>query len=177
MRRLSAAALLWTFQGALAIHNLRRAPDDVGNGDGGKHPCVKMMHETIRACRPRKFGESDHDCNFAVCYSAHNMRSHCSDVVTKGIPSNKLYGEQLDKLAKYHAIKCGDGGQHGKGIRNARFDCGKVDQTGLWNPTFLQRFIKEYPTSAELSGLRECLVPTPKSSKASEPTSVTPVKR
>jgi len=156
----SVAALLFVAFAAVPSQAvaLRRAPSDVGDGKGGKHPCVQVMQETVRACDGKAYGTSDDDCNFAVCYTAHLNRDRCAGVVTKGTPKNVEFDAQLDKLATFHAIECEGGEQHGSGIRNARFDCGSVDSDGLWNPSALLQFAKSYPVSAETSGLKSCLL-------------------
>merc|ERR1719248_113925 len=136
-----------------------RAPSDVGGEKGGKHPCVIVMRETQAACKGNSYGSSDDKCNFALCYAADLNRDRCGDVVTTGAPKNVNFPDDLDKLVKFHDVKCDGGEQKGSGIRNARFDCGKVDSDGLWDKEglFLQRFTQEFPASAETSGLKACV--------------------
>mmetsp|Transcript_46726 Transcript_46726/g.111133 ORF Transcript_46726/g.111133 Transcript_46726/m.111133 type:complete len:181 (-) Transcript_46726:58-600(-) len=173
---LLAGSLCWAR--ALVI----QLPSDVGNGEGGNHPCVAVMRETQAACKEFKYGESGNDCNFAVCYTADLNRDRCVDVVTDGTPVNVLFGEDLDKIKDFHDIKCDGGGQGGDGLRNARFDCGNVSPDGLWDGepaapsagpvVFVQRrsphkfkfqlaqlrkFSSKFPASAESSGLKSCL--------------------
>merc|ERR1719424_648618 len=131
-----------------------RAPSDVGGDKGGKHPCVIVARETVAACKGLAYGESNDSCNFALCYSADLNRGRCTDVVTDGTPKNVNFPDQLDKLIKFHGVTCEDGAQGGEGIRNARFDCGSVDKSGL---SFLQSFAHSYPVSAETSGVKACL--------------------
>mmetsp|Transcript_107787 Transcript_107787/g.271061 ORF Transcript_107787/g.271061 Transcript_107787/m.271061 type:complete len:165 (+) Transcript_107787:3-497(+) len=132
-------------------------PSDVGAGKGGDHPCVAVMRETQAACRGNPYGSSDKDCNFALCYTADLNRERCADVVTDGTPTNVLFGEDLDKLIEFHSVQCDGGHQGGDGIRNARFDCGKVNPDGTWDKdAFLQKFAQAHPVSAETSGLTAC---------------------
>merc|ERR1719424_726322 len=85
---------------------LLRAPSDVGDGRGGKHPCVVVMRETEAACKGLSYGESSDDCNFALCYTGHLNRDRCTDIVTDGTPRNVMFPEALDKLKKNHDVKC-----------------------------------------------------------------------
>eukprot|EP00746_Dinoflagellata_sp_MGD_P162056 gnl/MRDRNA2_/MRDRNA2_89452_c0_seq1.p2 gnl/MRDRNA2_/MRDRNA2_89452_c0~~gnl/MRDRNA2_/MRDRNA2_89452_c0_seq1.p2 ORF type:complete len:159 (+),score=40.95 gnl/MRDRNA2_/MRDRNA2_89452_c0_seq1:78-554(+) len=149
--------LLITVQGAQL-----RAPSDVGGVKGAKHPCVVVMRETQAACKGNAYGSSDDKCNFALCYSADLNRDRCADVVTTGAPKNVNFPDDLEKLIKFHDVKCDGGEQKGEGIRNARFDCGKVDEDGLWDKEFLQTFAGEYPVSAETSGVQACILPVKK---------------
>jgi len=145
---------------ASKLRSAQTLPSDVGNGKGGKHPCVEVMRETQAACKGNPSGSSDRDCNFAVCYTADLNRERCTSVVTDGTPTSVLFGKDLDKLVKFHGIKCDGGHQGGKGIRNAKFDCGKVNEEGIWDKSkgsFLQQFVQRHPVSADTSGLTACL--------------------
>eukprot|EP00747_Dinoflagellata_sp_TGD_P166271 gnl/TRDRNA2_/TRDRNA2_188813_c0_seq1.p2 gnl/TRDRNA2_/TRDRNA2_188813_c0~~gnl/TRDRNA2_/TRDRNA2_188813_c0_seq1.p2 ORF type:complete len:160 (+),score=39.50 gnl/TRDRNA2_/TRDRNA2_188813_c0_seq1:83-562(+) len=152
-------ALLFVALSVLCCNASRlRLPSDVGNGKGGKHPCVAVMRETQQACSDLAHGEYNHDCSFATCYTAHLNRERCTDVVTDGTPKNVLFPDHLDKIKKKHGIKCKDGGIGGEGIRNAQFDCGKVPEDGL-APSLIERFVQQYPVSANSTGLNACVLP------------------
>mmetsp|Transcript_80081 Transcript_80081/g.154811 ORF Transcript_80081/g.154811 Transcript_80081/m.154811 type:complete len:146 (+) Transcript_80081:101-538(+) len=115
---------------------------------GGIHPCVAEMRETQYACKGNPHGQANRECNFAVCYTAHLARKRCGHIETGSGASTATFDEDLDKLAEFHGIHCKDGGQGGKGRRNARFDC---------KGEFFTQFAAAYPSSAEASGLNDCL--------------------
>merc|ERR1719163_869062 len=152
-----ASVALLVALAALPASGLRlNAPSDVGDGKGAKHPCVGVMKETQSACEGLAHGTSDDKCNFAVCYTGDLNRDRCTDVVTKGVPKNLNFGEQLDKIIAFHGVKCDGGEQKGEGIRNARFDCGSVDEDGLWDAEFIQKFARAYPESAKSTNIKKC---------------------
>eukprot|EP00929_Paragymnodinium_shiwhaense_P032632 TRINITY_DN18054_c0_g1_i1.p1 TRINITY_DN18054_c0_g1~~TRINITY_DN18054_c0_g1_i1.p1 ORF type:complete len:173 (+),score=35.57 TRINITY_DN18054_c0_g1_i1:60-521(+) len=121
-----------------------------------EEPCKAVMQETKAACSEVPFGSSNDACNYAVCYTADLNRDRCTDVETdRG--HGKKFVEDLDKIKGDHEIDCDDGAQGGKGVRNARHDCGSVNPDGVYTPAFLLQFASKYPTSAETSGLKSCL--------------------
>ncbi|CAK0837572.1 unnamed protein product [Prorocentrum cordatum] len=139
------------------------SPSLVGDGKGGDHPCVAVMRETQAVCKPEPYGKSSDQCNFALCHTADLNRGRCADVVTTGAPKSVNFPDDLDKLLDFHAVDCQDGGQGGKGVRNAMYDCGKVPPDGTWTPrdeptaAFLAQFASRSPASARTSGLLACL--------------------
>mmetsp|Transcript_31813 Transcript_31813/g.62561 ORF Transcript_31813/g.62561 Transcript_31813/m.62561 type:complete len:155 (-) Transcript_31813:74-538(-) len=142
------AALLLGAIGSLAEAGRFRLPSDVGGDKGADHPCVGVMRETKAACEGtgNSYGSSSEECNFALCYTADLNRGRCESVVTTGAPKNVKFSEELDQMIEFHAVTCDDGAQGGKGIRNAKFDCGKV------KGAFVQKFATSYPISWHAAG-------------------------
>eukprot|EP00927_Polykrikos_kofoidii_P068868 TRINITY_DN64219_c0_g1_i1.p1 TRINITY_DN64219_c0_g1~~TRINITY_DN64219_c0_g1_i1.p1 ORF type:complete len:156 (+),score=35.96 TRINITY_DN64219_c0_g1_i1:78-545(+) len=117
-------------------------------------PCKIVMKETKDACSAAPYGSSVDACNFAVCYTADLNRERCVDVETDRGHAETFVTE-LDALKTFHDIDCTSGAQGDSGVRNARFDCGKVEPSGMYKP-FLVQFAKDYPASATSSGLSLC---------------------
>lgn len=93
-----------------------RLPSDVEP----EHPCVHVMRETQQSCDGLKYGESNFECNFAVCVMADLNRERCADVATDGTPITVNFPDDLDKLLDFHGIDCDK-------VPNAAQDCGKAE--------------------------------------------------